>query len=227
MDVTKISQPDIEVLGIRIMEPVTAITDIIVAITCFYAYWKLTKENKPGKSSLYMRWYFFTMGLATFFGGMIGHGFLYLFNDYWKLLGWYTSMISVALIERSAIEYAKPYIKKNIGRFFLIVNIVELVTLMTITTITLHFRIVEFHCVYGLMFVVLSFHLFTYLKTKDVGSKTIIYAVGVLIVAAFVFNYPVVIHTWFNHRDLAHILMAIGTLGFLKGAQTLQQAQAT
>jgi hypothetical protein len=49
----------------------------------------------------------------------------------------------------------------------------------------------------------------------------------VLIVAAFVFNYPVVIHTWFNHRDLAHILMAIGTLGFLKGAQTLQQAQAT
>jgi hypothetical protein len=94
---------------------------------------------------------------------------------------------------------------------------------MAITTYTLHFKIVEFHCVYGLMIVVFSFHLYTYIKTKDKGSKWMLYAVGILVVAAFVFNLPVVPHIWFNHRDLAHILMAIGSAMFLKAARNLEQ----
>jgi hypothetical protein len=223
MDPTQISQPDIELFGIRILEPVTSITDIIVAMVCLYAYWQLNKGPLRGKTILFMKWYFLTMGLATFLGGMIGHGFLYAFDEHWKLLGWYISMISIALIERSAIEYAKPHINPKLGSAFLVLNIIELVILMAIVTYTLHFSIVEFHCVYGLMIVVFSFHLYTYLKTRDKGSKWILYAVGVLVMAAFVFNYPVVLDAWFNHRDLAHILMAIGSLMFLKAARNLEQ----
>jgi len=209
--------------GLRILEPVTTVTDILVAAVCLYSFWQLNRGPLSGRTILFMKWYFFAMGLATFLGGIIGHGFLYAFNEYWKLLGWYISMISIALIERSAIEYAKPHINPRLGKAFLALNIIELVTLMALTTYTLHFRIVEFHCVYGLMIVVFSFHLYTFLKTKDKGSKWILYAVGVLVVAAFVFNYPVVPHIWFNHRDLAHIFMAIGSLMFLKAARNLEQ----
>ena len=224
MDPTKITQPDIYVFGIRILEPVTSVTDVIVAIVCFYAYWQLKKDNAQTKTMHFMKWYFLTMGLATFLGGMIGHAFLYAFNEYWKLLGWYISMVSITLIERSAIEHAKPHISPKLGKAFLVLNIVELVILMAITTYTLDFRIVEFHCVYGLMIVVFSFHLYTYSQTKDKGSKWMLYSVGVLIIAAFIFNWPVVPHIWFNHRDLAHILMAIGSGMFLKAARNLEQA---
>jgi len=223
MDPTQITQPDIHVFGIRILEPVTSVTDIIVAIVCFYAYWQLKTNLNTSKTITFMKWYFLTMGLATFLGGMIGHGFLYAFNEHWKLVGWYISMISIALIERSAIQYARPFINPKLGSAFLVLNIVELIVLMAITTYTLHFSIVEFHCVYGLMVVVFSFHLYTYIKTRDRGSKWMLYAVGILVVAAFVFNLPVVPHIWFNHRDLAHILMAIGSAMFLKAARNLEQ----
>lgn len=221
MDVTLISQPDIEIFGIRILEPVTSLTDILVAVTCIYAYWKLRKEKVPGRTAKFMEWYFLTMGVATFFGGMIGHAFLYAVNEYWKLLGWYISMASIALIERAAIQHATRLISEKLGKAFLIINIVELITFMVLTAVTLHFRFVQIHVVYGLLIVVFSFQWFVYLKTRDQGSKIFLWAIAVLIVAGFIFNYPVVLHEWFNHRDFAHILMAIGTLIFLKGTLRL------
>ena len=221
MDVTLISQPDIEIFGIRILEPVTSITDILVAATCIYAYWRLRKSNVTGKTALFMGWYFLTMGFATFFGGMIGHAFLYAVNEHWKLLGWFVSMISIALIERAAIQHATRLVNPTLGKTFLILNVVELLTFMFITAITLHFRFVQIHVVYGLLVVVFSFQLFVYLKTKDIGSKIFLQAIAVMFVAGFIFNKPVVLHKWFNHRDFAHILMAVGTIIFLKGTLRL------
>ena len=221
MDVTLISQPDIEIFGIRVMEPVTSITDILVAATCIYAYARLRKAKLQSRTALFMEWYFLTMAAATFFGGMIGHAFLYAVNEYWKLLGWFISMASIALIERAAIQHATRLISPTLGKTFLIINIVELLTFMVITAVTLHFRFVQIHIVYGLLVVVFSFQLFVYLKTRDVGSKIFLRAIAVLIVAGFIFNYPIVLHKWFNHRDFAHILMAIGTIIFLKGTLKL------
>lgn len=224
VDVTLITQPEIELFGVRILEPVTSLTDILVASVCFYAFWRLRKEKVSGRSAKYMQFYFLLMGFATFFGGMIGHAFMYAVNEYWKLLGWYISMISVAIIERSAIQYARRLIKPSLGKVFMAINIVELVTFIIIIAATLHFRFVQAHAAYGFLVVVFSFHLFTYVKTKDEGSKLFLKSIMVLFVAAFVFNYPVVLHEWFNHRDLAHVLMAIGTYLFLLGTLRFEQA---
>ncbi|MFZ1806565.1 MAG: hypothetical protein WAU36_05060, partial [Cyclobacteriaceae bacterium] len=103
-------QPPITVFNIRIDEPVNMFTDLIVSAVCLIAYYKLTRKQLPGKTQLYFRWYFLLMGLATFFGGVIGHGFLYAFSFAWKLPGWIISMFSIALIERSSIEHARPLI---------------------------------------------------------------------------------------------------------------------
>jgi len=221
MDVALITQPDIEIFGIRILEPVTSATDILVAATCIYAYWRLRKAKVEGRTAQFMEWYFLTMGFATFFGGMIGHAFLYAVNEHWKLLGWFVSMVSIALIERAAIQHATRLINPRFGKAFLILNVVELLTFMVVTAITLHFRFVQIHVVYGLLIVVFFFQLYVYLKTKDIGSKIFLQAIAVMLVAAFIFNYPVVLHEWFNHRDFAHVLMAIGTIIFLKGTLRL------
>ena len=83
MDPTQISQPDYVLFGLRILEPVTTITDILVAAVCLYSFWQLNRGPLSGKTILFMKWYFFSMGLATFLGGIIGHGFLYAFNEHW------------------------------------------------------------------------------------------------------------------------------------------------
>lgn len=208
-------------IGIRIDEPVTTLTDLLVSVVCFVAFFRLAKQARPGNAQLYFRLYFLLMAIATLFGGLIGHAFLYALTFTWKLPGWIMSMLSIALIERSSIERAKPLIDPRVGKFFLALNIVELLTVMTVTMWTLDFEWVEFHSGYGLLGVVLPFHLYTWYRTRDRGSFIIIIAVLVASCAALVFMNKLSIHEWFNYLDISHTMMAIGAYLFYKGAVKL------
>jgi hypothetical protein len=197
-------------------------TDLIVSAVCLTAYYKLRKKELAGKTQGFFRSYFLLMGLATFFGGVIGHGFLYAFSFAWKLPGWILSMFSIALIERSSIENARPLVDARIGKFFLILNIIELLTVMSITIYTLNFKWVELHSGYGLLAVVLTFHGFVYLKTRNKGSGSIIIGVGFASMAALIFMNEISPHIWFNHIDLSHVLIAVAAQFFFRGALKLE-----
>lgn len=216
------AQPSIYIQGIRIDEPITTLTDLLVSAVCLYAFVKLSKHSVRTKTLTYLRYYFLLMCLATLFGGLIGHAFLYALSFSWKLPGWIISMFSVAFIERSAIEYARPHTKKQVGNFLSILNILELITIMTITLSTLNFKWVEFHSGYGLLGVVLPLHLYVYYKTKDRGSLYMILAVAIASVAALLFMNKISLHQWFNYLDISHVVMAIAAYVFYKGALRLQ-----
>ena len=211
-------QPSVELFNIRIDEPVTTITDLIVSAVCFYAFYKLHKI--PVKNSVHrnLKYYFLSMGIATLIGGLIGHGLLYLFTFAWKLPGWLTSMFSIALLERASIMYAKPLIKSKIGNFFAWMNLIELTTFVIITFSTLNFFFVEVHSAYGLLIIVTSFNLVVYRKTKSEASKLFLIAVGITSISALIFMNEWGISKWFNHFDISHILMAISAFIFYKGS---------
>ena len=216
-------QPSIHILGIRIDEPMTTLTDLVVSAVCFYAFYSLSQKKLPGQAQLYFRYYFLLMGIATCIGGLVGHGFLYLLSFGWKLPGWITSMLSVALIERSAIQHAKPFIKPIVGKSFLVINLIELVIIMTITMLTLDFGWVEFHSGYGLLAIVAPFHGWVYYKTRDRGSAFILLAVALASVAALFYMNRVSVHTWFNYLDISHTVMAIAAFVFYLGALNLNK----
>lgn len=213
-------QPAIHLFGILIEEPVTTLTDLFVTAVCFYAFFRLNKIPTRNKMHTYLKIYFFSMGIATAVGGLIGHGFFYVFNYnmYWKLPGWFTSMISIAMIERASIEFARKLIKSSLGRFFAWLNIIELITFMTITFSTLNFFFVEVHSAYGLLIVVTSFNLFVYLKTRSPGSLNYLIAIGFSAVSALVFMNEWALHQWFNHYDISHVLMTFGAWFFYRGS---------
>lgn len=215
-------QPSIDLFGIRVDEPMTTATDLLVSAVCFYAFWQLQKARLPGRTQLYFRGYFLLMALATSLGGLIGHGFLYALTFSWKLPGWIVSMLSVALIERSSIEHAKKLVSPKVGIFFLVLNLVELATIMTVTMTTLDFRWVEFHSGYGLLGVVLPFHFFVWYRTRNKGSATIMLAVLIASCAALIFMNKLSIHTWFNYLDISHVVMALAAWVFYRGALKLQ-----
>ncbi|RMF20916.1 MAG: hypothetical protein D6765_16230, partial [Bacteroidetes bacterium] len=121
-------QPPIFLWGLRIDEPVTSLTDVLVGVVCLYAWWQLRKLDRPGLSQQYLRYYFLTMGIATILGGVLGHAFLYALSFAWKLPGWIISMISVSLVERACIAHAAPLLSKGTVRFLKTANIVELLT---------------------------------------------------------------------------------------------------
>lgn len=216
-------QPSIHIFGIRVDEPMTTLTDLVVSVVCLYAFYQLSKKNLQGRTQLYFRYYFLLMGIATCLGGLVGHGFLYLLSFEWKLPGWIISMLSVALIERSAIQHAKPLIKPGIGKSFLIINLIELVIIMTITMVTLDFGWVEFHSGYGLLAIVAPFHFWVYYKTRDRGSAFILLGVLLASIAALFFMNQISFHTWFNYLDISHTIMAIAAFVFYLGAINLNK----
>jgi hypothetical protein len=219
-------QPSIYPFGIRIDEPMTTFTDVIVAAVCFYAFYQLDKRKFPGKSQMFFRYYFLLMGVATFLGGVIGHGFLYALSFGWKLPGWIISMVSVALIERSAISHAGSLIKPQLAKFFLIFNLIELVAIMTITMYTLDFKWVQFHSGYGLLAIVSTFHLYTYFRTGDKGSLYMLAGVGVTCIASYIYINKISAHTWFNYLDISHVLLAIAAYILYLGAYKFQERQS-
>lgn len=211
-------QPAVEYFGIRIDEPVTTFTDLIVSAVCFYAFYQLRKISLKNKVHWNLKYYFLSMALATLIGGVIGHGFLYLFTFAWKLPGWLTSMFSIALLERASILYAKPLVKPRVGNFFAWMNIIELSTFVIVTFSTLNFFFVEVHSAYGLLVIVTSFNFVVYRKRKSEASKLFLIAVGISAISALIFMNEIGISKWFNHYDISHILMSISAFIFYKGS---------
>lgn len=215
-------QPSVYPFGIRIDEPVGTLTDVIVALVCFFAFYQLNRRNLPGRSQLYFRYYFLLMGIATLSGGLIGHGFLYALNFGWKLPGWVIGMISVALVERSAIAHASPLIRTRIGKFFFVVNLIEMLAIISVTMTTLDFTWVQLHSGYGLLAIVATFHGYTYYRTRDKGSLVIITGVAITAIASVVFINKLSIHTWYNYLDISHTLMAFAAYVMYRGGLLLQ-----
>lgn len=209
IDPTKILQPSIFIGGLEIGEPVTSITDLMISAMSLYAWWRLGKSDQKGLTFVFFRIFFLLTGIGTFCGGILGHAFLYKVGPEWKLIGFYTGMLAVAAIERSAILHANRFIKPYVGKVFLVINMLELIIMMIFTTITLHFQFVEYHSAYGMLLVVFGFHLYAYRKSKDPGSLILLWNTPLLLLIVFCFNYPVILHEWFNHRDIAHVLMVI------------------
>lgn len=166
-----------------------------------------------------------SMGIATTIGGLVGHGFLYMFSynlelpvSPWKLPGWLTSMISIAMVERASIEYARKLIKPRVGTFFAWLNIIELITFIVITFSTLNFFFVEVHSAYGLLVVVASFNTYVFYRTRSVGSRNYLIAVGISALSALIFMNEWGLHQWFNHFDISHCLMTLSAYFFFRGS---------
>jgi len=216
-----IEQPSIFIFGLRLDEPVTTITDLFISAVCFYAYFRLTKLAERQKLHQFLRFYFLSIGIATFVGGIIGHGLLYIFSFPWKLPGWLTSMLSVALIERASIEHARKLISPRLARTLAWSNVLELLTFMTLTFSSLNFIFVEIQTTYGLLVVVASLNIFIYSRTRSQGSKLFLIAVGFSALGALVFMNKWSIHMWFNYLDLSHVLLTISAIFFYKGSRII------
>lgn len=200
-------QPPIFIGDIRIGEPTTTITDILVAIVCFYAYTKLGKLNEfPAKK--HFRLYFFFLGIATIWGAIITHASIYYLSQPWKVPGWISSTWSVSLLAWAMVEYHSEMIKKWVSAIKIII-LIELAAVMAITIYIVEFKWAGAHSAFGLFLIVTTLAAMSYLKKKDAGSRWMLYGVGVFLLSGITFAAKLSSHTWFNHVDLTHVFLAV------------------
>ncbi|HET8861195.1 DUF6962 family protein [Marivirga sp.] len=212
----------IELWGIRIDEPIVTLTDLLVSFLCFLYFYKMAKSHKKGKVFTYFKYYFLIMGLATTFGGLIGHAFYYEFSKAWKLVGWIISMFAIMLIERGAIEHTRIVLNKKYVKIMGIVNIIEFLIFLGLVLFTLDFFYVQLHSGYGLMFVVFTIEALLLYKTKNEASKYIMAGIGFAALSALAFATKFNIHEWFNFLCLSHVMMAVATIYMYGGVKRIK-----
>ena len=218
-------QPSIELFGIKILEPVTSATDLLVAAVCFYAYYQLRKINRPEKSHRFMKYYLLSLAIATTVAALMAHAFLYVMGPKWKLPGWVLSMIAVSWLERSSISHATPLMGENPAKWIKWGNYVELAFLIGATIITGKFLFVEIHSAMGLLIVAAPLHFMAWKKEKDYGSRYILFAIASSAVAVSFFSSKIGISKWFNHSDIAHVFLAISAYCTYLGALNMKTHQ--
>jgi Family of unknown function (DUF6962) len=211
-------QPSVEILNVRIDEPVTTLTDLLLATICFYAFFRIRKLQYTGRIKWYFKYYFLTLGLGAATGGFFGHAFLYRLSDGWKAVSWILTLGSVALIAHALIEIARPMFRPwfpwLVSRF----NILIFALALFYTLWTMAFSPVKYYTIYGMLVVVGSFSYFLFRKTGSRGMLVLMGAVVVGFLSAIVFSFEWGLSPWFNHKDISHIILTISAFSFYKGA---------
>lgn len=220
-----ILQPDLWLGSLRIAEPVTTLTALMISAICFYAWLQLRRHPVQNRVLQLIRLFFIGMALATLSGGILGHAFLYAGRFEWKIPGWVISMVSIAAIERAAIMHARPLMHPFWGRFFSVFNLLELAGFLFLSLYTLNFHFVEIHVGYGLLVVVGLFEGYVWRLKRDPGSARILWAIPVAALAVGLHLMHFSPSVWFTYFDIGHLLMCVCAWLVYRGAENMRHYQ--
>lgn len=210
--------PPIYIGDLKIDEPITAVTNLMFAGLCLFAFLNTREQRHFIGPNLY-RWFFLAIGLSAVIAAFIGHGFLYYFGFKAKIYGWEANVIGVAFAQTAAIYHTKSSIKESIFKPLLIINYIQIGCALVLTYTIFSFIVVEIHAAISLLLIVCVLEGIHYKKTKSILSKYMLIGVGVTILAVLVHLFKLAISVWFNHLDLSHIIMCGSIVCFYRGVK--------
>ena len=218
---TKFVQPSIEILNVRIDEPVTTITDLLLVSICIYAFIGIRKTCKSGLYSRYFRSYFLILGLGALTGGLLGHAFQYRLSEQWKLVSWILTLASVVLLVQALLEVARSLLSHRLASLFSWLNFFIAIPVLIITIWSVDFSPVKYYAAFGLVGVAGSLSLYIYKRTRNTGVLVLMGGVGIGLISAIIYSLEWGISAWFNHRDLGHIILCFGAYYIYRGAERI------
>jgi hypothetical protein len=192
----------IDVGPLKLMEPMTFLTDVVTGIFCFIFAKHLHKIN-PNKVHNW-KLYFVFMGLSSFIGG-----FAHLLYHYTglplKVIAWSFVGFSVFFGQLATFSLFKS--KKWIN-FWTIIAGIQTITYLVLLVIFQHFNVSKIEIVVWLVFIVLPIQIWYYFKYKNPGNKVIVLGLISAISLAFIHGAKLTIDkNWFNHNDISHVVM--------------------
>ena len=211
-----LQNPTIELLGLRIDEPITSFTDIIVAAIGILGYLKITKAGNLKHVTVYS-YFILGTGISALIGGLLGHAFLYRFGYEMKMVVWVFSILGTCFAQFGAVYHAQYRISSSSFKTLLMICYLEVIVSMTILIIRPSFIVVICHTIFGLLCFVTVLEGINYSKIKSQLSLMMIYSVGLAAVAAIFHTTKISISKWFNYMDISHMFLALSLFIIIKG----------
>ena len=204
---------EFEFAGLTISEPITGVGNFLIAGVCFYAFLQTRKlKSFPGKVS--WSYFFLSLALSTFIGA-----FSHLFSSYeilaLKLSGWFFSIFTAYFAQVSAIQQLTG---KPTGTFVLISKVEVVLFLIAIYFFKV-FEVVLIASVVSIL-VAITIHAYGYLSKVMIGSEIILLGFVLCSLTAIARLLNLSVHPiWFNHHDVAHLMMVGAAMVMLWGVK--------
>lgn len=199
-------------------EPVTSITDFMLAAVAFYFFYSIHKMESKKRSVINWSKFFLFLGLSTFFGGL-AHAISDRENNFIYDLVWLSMQLSsgLSVFYAQSAAFRSEIRNRKTQKILHKVSFIQLLLFIPSVIYFFSFKVVAINSSIGLIELVI---LFLPVGIQNWKHKALISA-GVLIsfLTVYVNSTKLSIATWFNYNDISHVIMFVSILMICKGVK--------
>lgn len=220
---TILPQPDITIGTLVINEPMCVVTNVIIAVVAAVAYLQFNKVDNRNDYLYYWKLFFMTSTIAMLFAGF-AHGFKWAFSPEEFKYVWLTmnvlGIVPTFFATQASLSFGLH--KKIITTLVYIVFAI----VAGLTVIYNNFIFVKIAATLGAL-TIMSTHIVLKKNSQFAPARLVIAGMLVAVAAIVVHSLKLSIHTWFNFKDLSHVLMAVSCWTMFKGVDSYNPAEIT
>lgn len=207
-----ILNPTLHLGFIEWREPVTTLTDFMVALVAMYGFYRFfTYEGEKSTAFKTYQNYFVFLAIGMTSAAFIGHGLQAYLSPAWKAIGWVlstTGQLFLVLASINQLAYKWSYKLRHYFKTAMLLKYFVFLAMVFIPA-TRDFRLVQINSSIDLVGIVLPLQFIFYKDTKIQGSLIVIIGLLYAIIPGFIFSNQISLDKWFNYHDISHVLMCI------------------
>jgi len=192
----------IEFLGLELADPLTFISDILMAVFCAYFGHKLF-HNFDSKYAKLTAFFFLFLGFSAFLGGTAHLLDLYLGKNP-HLIAWTIQGISILFFQLASLKL----IESSKIRFILKVVIFAFFGIFISQILSVqHFDVVKVNSIVGLIGFVSIIHIYKYFQEKDIAYLKIPLTILLFAGPALIHSLDIYLNKWIDQNVISHLLL--------------------
>lgn len=208
--------------GFLIQDPMTLLTDLILGAQCFGLAFLLWKRGNHAAESRWIFFFLLVLGIGSIEGGIVNHGWYYLFGPGWKL--------PMVLLVGSSLPFlmmgnvysiralVSPRTFKALSWLVLLEYLGFLGFLTTQPIEVIDFKSLVPHLSIGLLVFVPLLQRYAIKKDPHKSRRMMLWGIASTLPVGAVNILKISPDKWFNMYDLVHVLLMITVyLIFLSG----------
>jgi len=192
----------IEIFGLKLLEPSTFISDLLMAFACFYFY-SIIKKVASTKNHFHIAYFFLFIGFSSFVGAFAHCLFLYTGYTL-HYVAWILTGISAFFIELGISSYVGNDKKRSILVLFIKI---KLLIFFIITSIFMNFMLVKVNSAIGMFGIVFPILLFLLIKFEKKNNIYVLLGILLAILPAVLHKAKFEVAGLFNMNDLSHYFL--------------------
>lgn len=217
-------QPHAVIFGVTIAEPVTTLTDYLLAAICVAFAVRLWMNCGGYRSRRLWAIALFCTGLGAFLGGT-SHGFAPHLDALARTVIWKSTVYTIGASAFLALcgTVAGTRLSRRWRSGLNVYNGIAFAVYVVVMSIESDFRYVILYYVPALL-VVASLQAHAYAGHRAKSAPWLIAGVASSFIAAAIQQSGIELHPHFNHNDLYHVVQAVALWFLYRGARELEDA---